>query len=76
MLDAIKLVKEIVPTARLDCCPFDNGVNGTGYFIRIGMNGHWLSKVRRHPRAAWAYAAHWLSKDEGDQSPVTGNLPI
>ena len=57
MHDSIKLVKELAPSARLDTCPFDDGDNGTGFFVRIGHSGHWLSKVRKHPRAAWADAA-------------------
>ena len=51
MLDAIRMVRDIAPQARLDCCPYEGGDDGTGYFVRIGTNGHWLSKVRKTPRA-------------------------
>lgn len=57
MLEAIQLVKQYAPTARLDTCPYDGGEDATGYFIRIGPNGHWISHVRKSPRAAWAAAA-------------------
>lgn len=57
MLEAIQLVKTLAPNARLDCCPYQDGEDGTGFFIRVGIGGHWLSKVRKTPRAAWANAA-------------------
>ena len=67
MLDAIRMVRDIAPQARLDCCPYEGGDDGTGYFIRIGTNGHWLSKVRKTPRAAWANAASRVrAKAPGD----------
>lgn len=70
MLEAIRSTKEIAPQACLDCCPFDGGDDGTGYFIRIGARGHWLSKVRKTPRAAWANAAQRLRKPA---TPQTAN---
>ncbi len=57
---SIRLVRELAPTARLDCCPYPGGVDGTGYFIRIGPSGHWLSAVRKTPRGAWANAVQRL----------------
>ena len=62
MADAITYVRSLVHNARVDCCPYEEGEDGTGYFIRIGMYGHWLSKVRKHPRAAWANAAQRLRR--------------
>jgi hypothetical protein len=56
MIDTVQAVKLMVPNARVDCCPYEAGEDGTGYFIRIGMNGHWLSKVRKTPHAAWLNA--------------------
>ncbi len=69
MSEAVAAVKAIAPNARLDCCPYDQGEEGTGYFIRIGMAGHWLSKVRKTPRAAWANAyARVARKNPGNNS--------
>lgn len=61
MHDTIRLVKELAPHARLDVCPYDDGENGEGYFIRLGTNGPALSRVRKHARAAWADAARRLN---------------
>jgi hypothetical protein len=74
MLDAIRSVKELAPQARLDCCPYESGEDGTGFFIRIGAAGHWLSKVRKTPRAAWANAAQRLrAKSPTELSLGTGS---
>lgn len=67
MLQSIQDVKELAPNARLDCCPYDGGEDGTGYFIRVGIGGHWLSKVRKTPRAAWANAAQRVRAKSPDQ---------
>ena len=67
MLDAIRTVKDLAPNARLDCCPYDGGEDGTGYFIRVGIGGHWLSKVRKTPRAAWANAAQRMRAKSAEQ---------
>ena len=69
MLEAIQLVKTLAPQATLDTCPYDDGEDATGYFIRIGARGHWLSKVRKTPRAAWANAAQRLRS----KSPINNN---
>jgi hypothetical protein len=73
MLEAIQLVKTLAPNARLDCCPYEGGEDGTGFFIRVGIGGHWLSKVRKHPRAAWANAAQRLLARSPEQQTLTGN---
>ena len=49
----VQAVRDLCPLATLDTCPYDAGENGTGYFIRNGHGGAWLSKVRKTPRAAW-----------------------
>lgn len=68
MLETIQLVKTLAPNAHLDCCPFENGEDGTGFFIRVGLSGHWLSKVRKNPRAAWANAAQRM-RAKSDEPP-------
>ncbi len=68
MIEAIQLVKTLAPNARLDCCPYESGEDGTGYFIRTGPGGHWLSKVRKTPKAAWSNAAQRLHAT-GDDLP-------
>lgn len=57
MDDLIRQVRNIAPNARLDCCPYTGGEDGNGFFIRLGMAGHWLSLVRKTPRGAWSNAA-------------------
>lgn len=57
MHEAVRLVKDLAPNARLDCCPHPAAEDGTGYFIRIGSGGPWISLVRTTARAAWANAA-------------------
>jgi hypothetical protein len=65
----IRAVKEIAPNARLDCCPYDKGEEGTGFFVRLGMAGHWLGKVSKTPRGAWASAySRTAKKLPGDAS--------
>ena len=71
MHDTIRMVREIAPNARLDCCPYDSGEEGTGYFIRIGVGGHWISRVRKTPRAAWANAASRVRAKSSDQPSLT-----
>jgi hypothetical protein len=73
MLEDIQLVKTLAPNARLDCCPFENGEDGTGYFIRVGIGGHWLSKVRKNPRAAWANAAQRMRAKSTEQPTPSGS---
>ncbi len=75
MLESIRLVKDIAPQARLDCCPYDGGEDSTGYFVRIGPSGHWLSKVRKTPRAAWANAASRLRAKTPGQLAVASSEP-
>jgi hypothetical protein len=70
MLEAIQLVKTLAPNARLDCCPYEGGEDGTGFFIRVGIGGHWLSKVRKNPRAAWANAAQRMRAKSTEQQPL------
>lgn len=67
MIEAVQYVKSLAHHARLDCCPYDNGEGGTGFFIRLGQNGHWLSKVRKTPRAAWSNAAHRMRARSPEQ---------
>ena len=68
MLETIQLVRMLAPNARLDCCPYEGGEDGTGYFVRLGVAGHWLSKVRKNPHAAWANAAQRL-RARSDELP-------
>ena len=68
MLEAIQLVKTLAPNARLDCCPYQDGEDGTCFFIRVGIGGHWLSKVRKTPRAAWANAAQRMRAKSAEPS--------
>ena len=72
MLHAIRMVRDIAPQARLDCCPYEGGDDGTGYFVRIGAYGHWLSKVRKTPRAAWANAASRVRAKSPGEPVSTG----
>ena len=72
MLNAIRMVRDIAPQARLDCCPYEGGDDGTGYFVRIGAYGHWLSKVRKTPRAAWANAASRVRAKSPGEPVSTG----
>lgn len=71
MLDAIRLVRTAAPHATLDTCPYDQGNDGIGYFIRIGARGYWLSKVRKTPRAAWANAAQRMRSTSTRNAPST-----
>jgi len=74
MIEAIRLVRDIAPNARLDCCPYEGGDDGTGYFIRIGMSGHWIGKVRKTPRSAWANAASRMRhKPPGEIQTANGH---
>lgn len=72
MLEAIRIVRDIAPNARLDCCPYDGGDDGTGYFIRIGISGHWISRVRKTPRAAWANAASRVRRKSTEPASENG----
>jgi hypothetical protein len=75
MLKSIRKVREIAPQARLDCCPYDQGDNGTGFFVRNGPMGHWLSKVRKSPLRAWDNAAERLQAATADEDDSHSNQP-
>jgi hypothetical protein len=63
----VKAVMKMARRAMLDCAPYAPGEDGTGYFIRNGANGHWLSQLRKTPRAAWKNAADRMRSAADDQ---------
>lgn len=67
MQSDIKDVLKVSRRAMLDCAPLTTGEDGTGYFIRNGANGHWLSLIRKTPRAAWKNAAERMKAGDGEQ---------
>ena len=72
MYDSIQKVRSIATNARLDCCPYDGDSNKTGFFIRLGPTGPWLSNVRRSAQAAWKNAEHRLNhRDSPDADELT-----
>ncbi len=82
MYDSMIKVRNIAPNARLDCCPYDGDSNKTGFFIRLGPSGTWLSNVRRSAQAAWRNAENRLAHrdspdpDELPLRPLDSNSPL
>ena len=73
MFESIQKVRSIATNARLDCCPYDGDSNKTGFFIRLGPTGPWLSNVRRSAQSAWRNAEQRLNHRE---SPDPYALPL
>ena len=73
MFESIQKVRSVATNARLDCCPYDGDSNKTGFFIRLGPNGPWLSNVRRSAQAAWRNAEQRLNHRD---SPDPDELPL
>ena len=67
MFEPMTEVLNIVRNARVDTCPYDGNSNKTGFFIRIGPGGAWLSNVRRSPIAAWRSAAQRMRQPPYDE---------
>lgn len=72
MYEARKAVQESVPRAKLDTCPYRDGENGIGWFVRNGTGGHFISDVRKTPKGAWTSAATKLRAELGDKQLFDG----
>lgn len=72
MYEARQAVQETVPRAKLDTCPYRDGDNGIGWFIRNGTAGHFISDVRKTPKGAWSNAAAKLRIQLGDKTLIDG----